>query len=126
MLYRLLADAIVLIHMAFVIFVATGGFLVRRWPRLAWLHVPAAMWGAAIAFAGQVCPLTPLEIWLRHTGGEAGYAGTFVDQYVLPILYPVGLTRLHQAALGTGVVVINAIAYGLLLYERSSSKSAQA
>ena len=113
--YRLLADAVVLAHTAFVGFVVLGGFLARRWSWLAWLHLPCAVWGAVIEYQGWVCPLTPLENALRRRAGLEGYAGGFVEHYVLPTLYPTGLTRPLQAVLGTLVVVVNLIAYGVLL-----------
>ncbi len=113
--YRLLADAVVLAHTAFVGFVVLGGFLARRWSWLAWLHLPCAVWGAVIEYQGWVCPLTPLENALRRRAGLEGYAGGFVEHYVLPTLYPAGLTRPLQAVLGTLVVVVNLIAYGVLL-----------
>ncbi|MEW6543112.1 MAG: DUF2784 domain-containing protein [Nitrospirota bacterium] len=114
MAYRALADLVVLLHLAFVLFVVFGGFLVLRWQGLAWLHVPAALWGAAIEFGGWICPLTPLENWLRVQGGESGYGGGFVDHYLLPTLYPEGLTRELQLVLGLIVIVINLSVYWLL------------
>lgn len=96
-----------LTHLVFVLFVVAGGLLVLRWPRLAWLHLPAAIWGAAIELSGLVCPLTPLENWLRRQAGDSGYPGGFVEHYVIPVLYPVGLTRSVQIALGVGVIGIN-------------------
>lgn len=114
MLYRLLADFVVLAHSAFVLFVVLGGLLALRWPRAAWAHLPAALWGAGIEFLGGICPLTPLENHLRRLGGEAGYAGGFVEHYVLPVLYPTGLTRGVQLALGTFVVVLNLGIYGVI------------
>ena len=114
MLDRLLADAVVLAHAAFVLFVVLGALLVLRRPKLAWLHVPAAAWGALIEFAGWICPLTPLEVELRRRGGEAGYAGGFIEHYVLPVLYPHGLTRGIQVALVVIVLALNAAAYALV------------
>lgn len=107
MLYRLLADGLVVLHLAFVVFVILGGFLVIRRPRWARVHLPVAAWGALIEFTGWICPLTPLEVRLRVMGGEAGYSGGFVDHYLLPVLYPSGLTRNHQVVLGTLVVILN-------------------
>lgn len=118
MLYRALADLVVVIHIAFVLFVILGGLLVLRRPRLAWLHVPAAVWGALIEFRGWVCPLTPLENALRARGGEAGYSGGFVEHYLLPVLYPGALTRNIQIALGTLVVALNLVIYGFVLARR--------
>jgi hypothetical protein len=122
MLYRALADLTVLVHFAFVLFVVGGAFLVRRWSRLAWVPVPAAIWGALIEFAGWICPLTPLENQLRALGGSAGYGGGFVEHYIIPVLYPGGLTREVQILLGTIVITINMGIYGWLLIRRRKSK----
>jgi hypothetical protein len=113
--YRLLADAVLVLHLGFVLFVALGGLLVLRWPRLAWVHLPAAAWGALIMFAGWICPLTPLENELRRLGGQAGYQGGFIENYIVALIYPSGLTRGIQVALGLGVIVVNAFVYGRLL-----------
>jgi hypothetical protein len=118
MLYRLLADLVVAAHLGFVLFVVLGGLLALRWPRAAWFHIPAALWGAGIEFAAGICPLTPLENHLRALGGEAGYAGGFVEHYVLPVLYPDGLTRGVQLGLGTFVLLLNASVY-MLVWRRS-------
>jgi hypothetical protein len=117
---RLVADSIVVVHLAFVAFVVAGGLLVLRWPRLAWLHVPAVVWGAYAELTATVCPLTPLENHFRHRagtggGGGGGYAGGFVEHYVMPVLYPAGLTPEHQVWLGVLVVGLNAIVYGALV-----------
>jgi len=109
--YGLLADLVLLVHLAFVLFVVLGGLLVLRWPRMAWLHLPAALWGAGIEFASGICPLTPLENRLRHLGGEAGYSGGFIDHYVTALIYPHGLTRGVQLALGVLVVLVTVILY---------------
>jgi len=114
-LYRLFADLIVVVHALFVVFVVLGGLLVLRWPRLAWLHLPAAGWGALIEFSSWICPLTPLEKWLRLRAGEAAYEGGFIEHYLLPILYPPGLTRQTQIVLGLIVLAINLVVYGYLL-----------
>jgi hypothetical protein len=111
--FRLLADLVVLVHVTFVLFVATGGFLALRWRRLGWLHVPAALWGALIELTGWICPLTPLENALRRLAGEAGYRGGFIEHYVLPVLYPVHYTVTLRLALAALVVLLNAVAYGL-------------
>src|SRR5690348_7131951 len=115
MVYRAVADCLVLVHAGFVTFVMLGGFLAWRWGRVVWAHVPAALWGAAIEFAGWVCPLTPLENALRTRAGLEGYRGGFVEHYVIPVLYPAGLTRPAQAALGTLVLAVNLVAYGVLV-----------
>lgn len=118
MLHRLLADAVLVIHFAFVLFVVLGGLLVVRWPRLAWIHVPVALYGAMIEFAGFICPLTPLENSLRRSGGEAGYEGGFIEHYITAALYPAGLTRQIQIALGIAVLALNAGIYGVLVRRR--------
>ena len=106
-----LADLVVVLHVAFVLFVVLGGLLVLRWPRMAWLHLPAAVWGTWIEFAGWICPLTPLENWLRARAGEAGYATSFVEQYIVPVLYPAALTWELQWTLGSLVLGINLLVY---------------
>lgn len=113
MAYRLLADATVALHLAFIVFVVLGGLLVLRWPRAAWLHAPAAAWVVYLEFAGAICPLTPLENAFRARAGEAGYAGGFIDHYLMPIIYPAGLTPHIQALLGTGVLALNLAVYAL-------------
>lgn len=118
MIYRLLADGVVAIHFLFVVFVVLGGLAVLRWRWLAWIHLPAAAWGALISFAGWICPLTPLENHLRRLGGEAGYEGSFVEIYLLPILYPAELTREIQVGLGLFVLAVNGAVYGFLLWRR--------
>jgi Protein of Unknown function (DUF2784) len=115
MIYKWLADALVTFHAAFVLFVVFGGLAVLRWPRLAWVHVPAAIWGAFIEFFGWICPLTPLENAWRVRAGEMGYAGGFIDHYVVGALYPAGLTRTTQFVLGACVVAINVGAYWMVV-----------
>lgn len=121
MLYRILADAVVVLHSAFVLFVVLGGLFALRWPRAAWLHLPAALWGAGIEFAGGICPLTPLEIHLRRLGGEAGYAGGFVEHYVLPVLYPAALSRDVQTILGGIVIGLNVLIYAFVLRRHAAA-----
>jgi len=116
--WRILADAIVLVHLAFVVFVVAGGFLAWRW-RFAWIaHLPALTWGLWIELSGAICPLTPLENRLRELAGEAGYPGGFVEHYVLPVLYPHGLTVHIQRLLAAALAAVNVIAYGGLLARR--------
>ena len=122
MIYRVLADLVLVVHLCFVLFVVLGGLAVLRWPRLALLHVPAAAWGVLIEYSGWICPLTPLENSLRGKGGEAGYSGGFIQHYIQPILYPAGLTRPVQLVLGSIVLVLNLAAYAILL-SRSRSRS---
>lgn len=116
--YRVLADATVVLHFAFVAFVVLGGLLVLRSPRLVWVHLPAAAWGVWIELSGLVCPLTPLENWLRARGGEATYRASFVEHYLLPILYPAALTREVQWLLAGVVLVVNMAVYALALHRR--------
>ncbi len=111
MLPLLAADLVVLLHLGFIIFVVCGGLLLSRWPRLLWLQLPAVVWGVLLEFSGWICPLTPLENRLRRLAGEAGYQGGFVEQYLLPVIYPAELTRELQGALGAGVVLINLLIY---------------
>ena len=118
MIYKLLADLVFIAHLTFVLFIVLGGIAVWKVPKLAWLHLPAVAWGALIEFAGWICPLTPWEQSLRRLAGERGYAGGFVEHYLLPILYPEGLTREVQIVLGVLVLAINAIAYTLIIRQR--------
>jgi hypothetical protein len=109
--YRLLADLVLLFHLGFILFVVLGGLLALRWRQVAWLHVPAALWGVYIQFTGAICPLTPLENGLRRMGGQAGYSGGFVEHYLLSIIYPAGLTRDVQMVLGVVVLSVTAAIY---------------
>jgi hypothetical protein len=113
--FRLMADLLVAFHLAFVLFVVLGGLIVVRYRRAAFIHVPVALWGVAIELSGRVCPLTPLEVHLRILGGQAGYSGGFVDHYLIPVLYPSGLTREHQVWLGILVCALNLGVYGFVL-----------
>lgn len=115
-MYPLLADLVLIVHLVFVIFVLCGGLLVLKWRWIARLHLPAAAWGAVVEFTGWICPLTPLENWLRVQGGEAGYEDDFTTRYLLPILYPVDLTRNIQLLLGTVVIVLNVAVYWWIWY----------
>lgn len=121
MWYRRAADLVLLTHFAFVLFVIFGGLLALRWRRLAWVHVPVAVWGTIIEFVGFVCPLTPLENWLRRRGGEAGYSGGFIDHYIIATLYPAGLTRATQLVLGCLVLALNVVVYTIFVRRRSRS-----
>jgi hypothetical protein len=118
MLYRLLADVVVVVHMAFVVFAVFGGFLVLRWKAVAWGHVLAVLWAALVEWADWVCPLTPLENWLREQGGALGYRSDFVEHYLVPVLYPSALTRSMQVVLGSVVIGLNVGVYGWVWYTR--------
>jgi len=112
---RWFADAVFAVHLAFIAFAVAGGFCVLRRPRLAWLHVPAAAWAVWIELSGGICPLTPLENALLARAGEAGYSGGFVAHYLVPLIYPAGLTPAIQIAIGAGVFVTNAALYVWLI-----------
>jgi hypothetical protein len=115
MAYRLLADAVLLLHLGFVLWVTLGALAVWRRPRWAWLHLPALAWGAHVLLAGKPCPLTPLENRLRALGGETGYAGSFIEHYLLELIYPDWAQeaggRPGQIAIAGAVLVVNALAY---------------
>jgi hypothetical protein len=116
MTYVLAADLVVLLHLGFLLFVVLGAFLVLRRPRLAWLHLPAVAWGAMIELSGwTVCPVTPLENALRRAAGAEGYSGGFIDHYILPLIYPPGLTRPAQVGLGVLVLGLNLALYAIIL-----------
>jgi hypothetical protein len=110
MLNLILADLIIAIHFGFILFVVLGGLPALKWPRLAWLHLPAAAWGALIEFAGWICPLTVIENKLRAVSGS-GYSSSFIEHYLIPIIYPSALTREIQMGLGLTVVLINLLIY---------------
>lgn len=114
-MWEVLADAVVLLHLAVVAFIVFGGLLALRWPRAAMVHLPFAAWGIAIELGQWVCPLTPLENRLRRLAGEAGYEGGFVAHYVLPVLYPDGLTPRVSLVLAALVLGVNAVVYGAVL-----------
>lgn len=115
-MYGAFADLVLLAHAGFIVFAAGGALLVRRFPRVAWLHLPAVAWGVGIEWSGAVCPLTPLEVRLRRRAGAAGYEGDFIERYVTAVIYPAGLTRGMQVALGAALLLLN-----VLLYRRAWS-----
>ncbi len=123
MVYHALANLVLIAHLAFVLFAVLGGFLVLTWRRLAWLHVPAFLWGALIELAGWVCPLTPLENWLLEQGGGPTYRTGFIEHYILPLLYPDALTRSSQIFLGLLVMVVNLSLYGWILWGTAPKQS---
>ena len=112
---RLLADLLVVVHLLFIAFAVFGGAFALRWPKAAWGHLPALTWAVWIERTGGICPLTPLENRLRAAGGEAGYVGSFIDHYLMPIIYPADLTRDLQWALAAALVAINAVIYDAVL-----------
>jgi hypothetical protein len=112
----MLADLVVLVHLAFIGFVTLGGLLALRWRWVPWLHLPAVGWGVLVEFFGFTCPLTPLENWLRRLAGMQGYSSGFVERYVLPVVYPTALTRKSQVVLGALLCAVNAAVYLLLLW----------
>jgi hypothetical protein len=109
--YRILADAVLIVHFGFVLFVLFGGLCALRWRRIIWLHLPAVSWAAATEFFGWICPLTPWENWLRAKGGETAYQGDFIAHYIVPLLYPEALSRNLQIVLGIIVLIINVLVY---------------
>jgi Protein of Unknown function (DUF2784) len=125
MAYRLLADAVVTLHFLFVLFVALGGLLALRWRWLPWLHLPAAVWGGFIELSGRICPLTPLENRLRRAAGSSGYEGDFIEHYLLPVIYPAGLTREIQLALAALLVILNAVIYAVVWKRRVRAGAAE-
>jgi hypothetical protein len=124
MLYHALANLVLMAHLAFVLFVGLGGFLILKWRRLAWIHVPAFLWGTLVELSGWVCPLTPLENWLREKGGGYIYRIGFIEHYLLPLLYPGTLTRSSQIFLGLLVLSVNLGLYGWIFW-RTAKKQAR-
>ena len=110
-MYNVLANAIVLAHLLFIAFVICGGLLVIRWPRLAVVHLPAVVWGAAVEIYGLVCPITPLENHFRMLAGDTSYSGDFIARYLLLVIYPENLTTTIQQLLGCLVIAVNVIIY---------------
>lgn len=122
MSHALLADVVVVLHVLFVLFVVLGGLMLGRWPRLAWLHLPAVAWGVLIEILGWTCPLTPLENHLRRLAGEAGYETGFIAHYLTPLLYPPALDRPVQWLLGAAALLINLAIYAWWWRKRSDSR----
>lgn len=109
-------ELVVIIHFAFIVWVAVGGFLALRWWRAALAHLPALAWAVLLEWNGWICPLTPLEKALREQRGLAGYEGGFIENYLIPIIYPAGLTREIQMALAAGLILVNAVVYAYVVY----------
>ncbi|MCF7965469.1 DUF2784 domain-containing protein [Methylobacter sp. Wu8] len=122
MIYRLLADSVLILHLLFIGFVVFGGFSALRSPRIALAHIPAACWGAFIELTGGLCPLTVIEVEFRRLAGDAGYSGSFIEHYLLPVIYPAGLTGDIQFVLAALVILINAAIYGWLVYRKCGSR----
>jgi len=123
MLLRIAADLVLVVHLAFILFVLLGGWLVLRLPWVAWLHLPAALWGAIIELTGGICPLTPLENRLRIASGSDGYDGSFIERYLMPVIYPSTMTRPIQILLGLTVILVNAVFYCALIRRWLRSRS---
>jgi hypothetical protein len=118
MFYSILADIAVVIHLAFILFVTFGGLLALwRWP-IVWLHLPALIWAALLEFRSWICPLTPLENWLRIEAGESGYATGFIEHYLIPLIYPAGLTHDIQMMMGALLLILNVCIYGYVWFCR--------
>ena len=124
MVYRLLADLVVTLHFAFILFAALGGLFAFRWRRFPWLHVPAAAWGGFVEVTGRVCPLTDLENSLRLAAGRSPYESDFVEHYLVPIIYPTGLTPQIQLMLGVLLVIVNAAIYTVVWRRWSRARTA--
>jgi hypothetical protein len=124
MRYSVAADALVIAHLAFIMFVMLGGLLLLKWPRLIYLHLPAVAWGTLVELRGWLCPLTPLEQHYRTLAGETGYSDSFVQHYLLPLIYPAGLTRDVQTLLAMCVITINLVIYAVIYvkYQRNSRR----
>ena len=122
MIVKFAADLLVVIHLAFIVFVVFGGILVLRWGKISIVHIPCVLWAALIEFKGWICPLTPLELHLREAAGGAGYSGGFINHYLMPIIYPEGLTQGVQMALGVIVLAVNLAVYGVVLFRRVRSE----
>ena len=118
MLHRLAADAVLLAHLGFIAFVLFGAALALRWRWMPLLHLPATGWGVFVEVSGRLCPLTHLENALRRAAGEAGYAGSFIEHYLLPVIYPAGLTRELQFVLAAAVLLVNAGLYAWIIRRR--------
>ena len=123
MIYSFLADLLVVFHLVFILYVIAGALLIFKWPKTLWLHLPSFFWGITVEFTGWICPLTPWEIQLRRLAGEEGYTGSFIEQYLIPIIYPSGLTREVQMVLGGTVLIVNLSLYILILIKRRKRKT---
>lgn len=121
--YLWLSNLIVIIHFLYIVFVLLGALLVLRWPRMIWLHLPAVVWGVLVEFMGWYCPLTPWENQLRRMAGREVYEGDFIGEYLLPLIYPVNLTREMQYLFAAIVILINVVSYYFILYRHNNRTS---
>ncbi|WP_395058919.1 DUF2784 domain-containing protein [Polaromonas sp.] len=122
MMASLLADLVLLVHLLFIVFAVGGGALALRWRWMPWLHLPALAWGATVEFTGWICPLTPLENALRRAAGAATYSESFIERYLMPVIYPGDLTRELQWVLGALLLVINGVVYAVVWRRRKRLK----
>ena len=123
MIYSFLSDLLVVFHLVFILYVMAGALLIFKWQKALWLHLPACFWGITVEFTGWICPLTPWEIQLRRLAGEEGYTGSFIEQYLIPIIYPSGLNREIQMLLVSTVLIVNLSLYILILIKRRKRKT---
>ena len=125
MLDRIAADAVLVLHLGFIVFALLGAALAIRWRLLPLVHLPAAAWGVYIELSGRICPLTWLENHFRLRAGQAGYSESFIEHYLVALIYPPGLTREIQFAIAGVVLAVNAAIYTwLLLRSRSAARPA--
>ena len=123
MIYSFLADLLVVFHLVFILYVMAGALLIFKWPKTLWLHLPACFWGMIVEFTSWICPLTPWEIQLRRLAGEEGYTESFIAHYLIPIIYPSGLTPEVQMVLGGTVLIVNLSLYTLNLIKKRKRKT---
>ena len=123
MIYSFLADLLVVFHLVFILYVIAGALLIFKWPKTLWLHLPSCFWGMTVEFIGWICPLTTWEIQLRRLAGEEGYTRSFIEHYLIPIIYPSGLNREIQMLMGSIVLIVNLSLYTLILIKRRKRKT---
>ena len=116
MIYRILADILVVLHGLFILYVLFGAFLNFKWPKMIWIHLPIMIWGVLVEYYHWICPLTPLENYFRQLAGEGGYEGGFIEHYIIPVIYPENLTPQFQVFFGSLVVILNLVVYGFYFY----------
>ena len=123
MIYSFLADLLVVFHLVFILYVIAGALLIFTWPKTLWIHLPSCFWGMTVEFTGWICPLTPWEIQLRRLAGEEGFSRSFIEQYLIPMIYPSGLNREIQMLMGSIVLIVNLSLYTLILIKRRKRKT---